>query len=162
MCTPESMSSEDMLFMLYTSGSTGTPKGLVHTQAGYLLYAALTHKVGTQGKRMKDASCSASGGFWVGQGETTVVARISAATGSWCRGSPVVCSQAGCHALPCSRAGVCRRKKRWGTSEPAVELGCIGACCGPAAPLLCGDGPLTGSLSFLTSWVPCTYILQLH
>lgn len=33
--------------MLYTSGSTGSPKGLVHTQAGYLLYAALTHKVGS-------------------------------------------------------------------------------------------------------------------
>ncbi|XP_060048545.1 acetyl-coenzyme A synthetase 2-like, mitochondrial isoform X2 [Erinaceus europaeus] len=44
-CTPESMGSEDMLFMLYTSGSTGKPKGLVHTQAGYLLYAALTHKL---------------------------------------------------------------------------------------------------------------------
>ncbi|NWS30076.1 ACS2L synthetase, partial [Polioptila caerulea] len=43
-CTPESMDSEDMLFMLYTSGSTGRPKGIVHTQAGYLLYAALTHK----------------------------------------------------------------------------------------------------------------------
>lgn len=44
-CTPESMDSEDVLFMLYTSGSTGKPKGIVHTQAGYLLYAALTHKV---------------------------------------------------------------------------------------------------------------------
>uniref|UniRef100_A0A8C6QWS1 Acetyl-coenzyme A synthetase n=1 Tax=Nannospalax galili TaxID=1026970 RepID=A0A8C6QWS1_NANGA len=44
-CTPESMGSEDMLFMLYTSGSTGSPKGIVHTQAGYLLYAALTHKL---------------------------------------------------------------------------------------------------------------------
>ncbi|NXG53095.1 ACS2L synthetase, partial [Psilopogon haemacephalus] len=43
-CTPESMDSEDVLFMLYTSGSTGKPKGIVHTQAGYLLYAALTHK----------------------------------------------------------------------------------------------------------------------
>ncbi|KAM4772223.1 acetyl-coenzyme A synthetase 2-like, mitochondrial [Rhinophrynus dorsalis] len=43
-CTPETMNSEDMLFMLYTSGSTGKPKGIVHTQAGYLLYAALTHK----------------------------------------------------------------------------------------------------------------------
>ncbi|KAM4883394.1 LOW QUALITY PROTEIN: acetyl-coenzyme A synthetase 2-like, mitochondrial [Sylvia borin] len=42
--TPDSMDSEDMLFMLYTSGSTGKPKGIVHTQAGYLLYAALTHK----------------------------------------------------------------------------------------------------------------------
>ncbi|XP_030052131.1 acetyl-coenzyme A synthetase 2-like, mitochondrial [Microcaecilia unicolor] len=43
-CEPESMNSEDMLFMLYTSGSTGQPKGIVHTQAGYLLYASLTHK----------------------------------------------------------------------------------------------------------------------
>uniref|UniRef100_A0A674JW32 acetate--CoA ligase n=1 Tax=Terrapene triunguis TaxID=2587831 RepID=A0A674JW32_9SAUR len=43
-CAPESMDSEDMLFMLYTSGSTGQPKGIVHTQAGYLLYAAVTHK----------------------------------------------------------------------------------------------------------------------
>ncbi|MFT7805940.1 acetyl-coenzyme A synthetase 2-like, mitochondrial [Arapaima gigas] len=43
-CAPEPMESEDMLFMLYTSGSTGKPKGIVHTQAGYLLYAALTHQ----------------------------------------------------------------------------------------------------------------------
>ncbi|XP_068198128.1 acetyl-coenzyme A synthetase 2-like, mitochondrial [Antennarius striatus] len=43
-CEPEAMDSEDILFLLYTSGSTGTPKGLVHTQAGYLLYAALTHR----------------------------------------------------------------------------------------------------------------------
>ncbi len=39
-CEPEPMSSEDVLFMLYTSGSTGKPKGLVHSTAGYLLYAA--------------------------------------------------------------------------------------------------------------------------
>ena len=45
-CAPEPRDSEDMLFMLYTSGSTGKPKGIVHTQAGYLLYAALTHQVG--------------------------------------------------------------------------------------------------------------------
>lgn len=44
-CEPEAMGSEDVLFLLYTSGSTGKPKGLVHTQAGYLLYAALTHRV---------------------------------------------------------------------------------------------------------------------
>ncbi|KAM3862881.1 acetyl-coenzyme A synthetase 2-like, mitochondrial [Diretmus argenteus] len=43
-CPPEPMDSEDLLFLLYTSGSTGKPKGLVHTQAGYLLYAALTHQ----------------------------------------------------------------------------------------------------------------------
>lgn len=44
-CEPAAMDSEDILFLLYTSGSTGKPKGLVHTQAGYLLYAALTHRV---------------------------------------------------------------------------------------------------------------------
>lgn len=43
-CDPEVMDSEDPLFMLYTSGSTGKPKGLLHTQAGYLLYAYLTTK----------------------------------------------------------------------------------------------------------------------
>ncbi|XP_014675986.1 PREDICTED: acetyl-coenzyme A synthetase 2-like, mitochondrial [Priapulus caudatus] len=43
-CEPEVMGSEDYLFMLYTSGSTGQPKGIAHTQAGYLLYAAITHQ----------------------------------------------------------------------------------------------------------------------
>jgi len=43
-CPIEHMDSEDTLFLLYTSGSTGTPKGLAHSTAGYLLYAALTHK----------------------------------------------------------------------------------------------------------------------
>ncbi|XP_068730441.1 acetyl-coenzyme A synthetase 2-like, mitochondrial [Montipora capricornis] len=43
-CEPEPMDSEDTLFLLYTSGSTGQPKGVVHTQAGYLLYAKLTHR----------------------------------------------------------------------------------------------------------------------
>ncbi|XP_042333414.1 acetyl-coenzyme A synthetase 2-like, mitochondrial isoform X2 [Sceloporus undulatus] len=43
-CEPVALESEDFLFLLYTSGSTGKPKGLVHSQAGYLLYAAVTHK----------------------------------------------------------------------------------------------------------------------
>ncbi len=43
-CEPETMGAEDPLFILYTSGSTGKPKGVLHTTAGYLLYAAITHK----------------------------------------------------------------------------------------------------------------------
>ena len=40
--TAEVMDSEDPLFILYTSGSTGKPKGLLHTTAGYMVYAANT------------------------------------------------------------------------------------------------------------------------
>lgn len=43
-CPAEPMHAEDPLFILYTSGSTGKPKGVVHTQAGYLLHVALSHR----------------------------------------------------------------------------------------------------------------------
>ena len=41
-CEAEVMQSEDPLFLLYTSGSTGKPKGIVHSQAGYILWAQMT------------------------------------------------------------------------------------------------------------------------
>jgi acetyl-CoA synthetase len=44
-CEPEKMNAEDPLFILYTSGSTGKPKGVVHTTGGYLLHAAMSHKL---------------------------------------------------------------------------------------------------------------------
>ncbi len=43
-CPPEAMNAEDPLFILYTSGSTGKPKGVLHTTAGYLLHASITHQ----------------------------------------------------------------------------------------------------------------------
>lgn len=42
--SPEVMNAEDPLFILYTSGSTGKPKGLVHTCAGYMIWAKETFK----------------------------------------------------------------------------------------------------------------------
>ncbi|OYY67605.1 acetate--CoA ligase [Sphingomonas sp. 28-63-12] len=44
-CPVEVMSAEDPLFILYTSGSTGQPKGVLHSSAGYLLWASLTHEL---------------------------------------------------------------------------------------------------------------------
>ena len=43
-CKCEEMNAEDPLFILYTSGSTGKPKGVLHTTAGYLIHAAMTHQ----------------------------------------------------------------------------------------------------------------------
>lgn len=40
----EIMKAEDPLFILYTSGSTGKPKGMLHTTAGYMVYAGYTFK----------------------------------------------------------------------------------------------------------------------
>ncbi|HEY9285770.1 MAG TPA: acetate--CoA ligase [Pyrinomonadaceae bacterium] len=43
-CPAEEIDSEHPLFILYTSGTTGKPKGILHTTAGYLLWAHLTTK----------------------------------------------------------------------------------------------------------------------
>lgn len=45
-CEPEPMASEDELFIVYTSGTgESKPRAIMHTQAGYILYAAVSQKV---------------------------------------------------------------------------------------------------------------------
>lgn len=70
-CPAEEMDSEDPLFILYTSGSTGTPKGVLHSTGGYLLQAAMTHKVVFDYKEGDIYWCTADVG-WV-TGHTYIV-----------------------------------------------------------------------------------------
>jgi len=68
---PESMESEDTLFILYTSGSTGKPKGVLHTTAGFMVYAEYTFKNVFQYKEGDIYWCTADIG-WV-TGHTYIV-----------------------------------------------------------------------------------------
>ena len=70
-CVPEDMDAEDPLFILYTSGSTGKPKGVLHTTGGYLLQAAMTHKLVFDYKDGEVYWCTADVG-WV-TGHTYIV-----------------------------------------------------------------------------------------
>jgi acetyl-CoA synthetase len=63
-CPAEAMEAEDTLFLLYTSGSTGKPKGIAHSTGGYLLYAAMTHKL-VFDYREGDIYCCAADVGWV-------------------------------------------------------------------------------------------------
>ena len=65
-CPPQSMDSEDPLFILYTSGSTGKPKGVLHTTGGYLLMAAISHKYTFDYKEGDIYWCTADVGWITG------------------------------------------------------------------------------------------------
>ncbi|MCG5525498.1 acetate--CoA ligase [Ectothiorhodospira haloalkaliphila] len=65
-CPAEEVDAEDPLFILYTSGSTGKPKGVMHTTGGYLLQAAMTHKMVFDYKDGEVYWCTADVGWVTG------------------------------------------------------------------------------------------------
>jgi acetyl-CoA synthetase len=62
----EIMDSEDPLFILYTSGSTGKPKGILHTTAGYMVYAEYSFRNVFQYKEGDVYWCTADIGWITG------------------------------------------------------------------------------------------------
>ncbi|MDQ6973455.1 MAG: acetate--CoA ligase [Mariprofundaceae bacterium] len=66
-CPAEILDSEHPLFILYTSGSTGKPKGIVHSTAGYLLWAHVTMQYSFDFKPESDVFwCTADVGWITG------------------------------------------------------------------------------------------------
>ncbi len=77
----EAMNAEDPLFILYTSGSTGKPKGLLHTTAGYMVWANETFKNVFQMDMEKDLFwCTADVGWITGHSYMTYGPMLSGAT----------------------------------------------------------------------------------
>ncbi len=70
-CEPESMGSEDPLFVLHTSGSTGKPKGILHSTAGYILWAQYTTEIVFDIKDKDIFWCTADIGWVTGHTYTT-------------------------------------------------------------------------------------------
>ena len=87
-CKPFAAGSEHPLFLLYTSGSTGKPKGILHTTAGYLLGAALSHKYIFDLKPSDTYWCTADVGWVTGHSYMTYGPLCNAATVIMYEGAP--------------------------------------------------------------------------
>lgn len=81
-CEPYAADSEHPLFLLYTSGSTGKPKGILHTTAGYLLGATISHKYVFDLKPSDTFWCTADVGWVTGHSYV--------AYGPLCNGATIV------------------------------------------------------------------------
>ena len=87
-CPCEIMGAEDPLFILYTSGSTGKPKGLVHTTAGYMVYAAHTFQNVFQTDEQDLFWCTADIGWITGHSYITYGPLLNGATTVMFEGVP--------------------------------------------------------------------------
>ncbi|XP_054709317.1 acetyl-coenzyme A synthetase, cytoplasmic-like [Uloborus diversus] len=87
-CEPEWMDAEDPLFILYTSGSTGKPKGILHTTAGYMIYAYTTFKYVFDYQPKDIYFCTADIGWITGHTYVTYGPMLNAATSVIFEGVP--------------------------------------------------------------------------
>ena len=82
------MGAEDPLLLLYTSGSTGKPKGLLHTTAGYLLWARFTHEAVFDYRPGEVFWCTADIGWVTGQSYVVYGPLANAGTTLMFEGTP--------------------------------------------------------------------------
>ncbi len=87
-CQAVEVESEDPLFILYTSGSTGKPKGLLHTTAGYMVWAGYTFKNVFQMDEDDIYWCSADIGWITGHTYITYGPLLNGATTVMFEGIP--------------------------------------------------------------------------
>jgi acetyl-CoA synthetase len=87
-CDEEGMDAEDPLFILYTSGSTGKPKGLIHTTAGYMVYAAHTFENVFQVEQGDTYWCTADIGWITGHSYITYGPLLNGSTTVMFEGVP--------------------------------------------------------------------------
>ncbi|XP_072169814.1 acetyl-coenzyme A synthetase, cytoplasmic-like [Diadema setosum] len=95
-CEPVWLEAEDPLFMLYTSGSTGKPKGVVHTQIGYLLYAATTFKYSFDYHESDIYWCTADIGWITGHSYVCYGPMANGATSVMFEGTPLYPDETRC------------------------------------------------------------------
>jgi acetyl-CoA synthetase len=87
-CPPVPVDSEHMLYLLYTSGTTAKPKGILHTSAGYLLGASVTHELIFDLKPDDVYWCAADIGWVTGHSYIVYGPLANGATGIIYEGAP--------------------------------------------------------------------------
>ncbi|HKB28612.1 MAG TPA: acetate--CoA ligase, partial [Candidatus Limnocylindrales bacterium] len=85
---PVPVDSEHMLYLLYTSGTTAKPKGILHTSAGYLLGASVTHELIFDLKPDDVYWCAADIGWVTGHSYIVYGPLANGATGIIYEGAP--------------------------------------------------------------------------
>jgi acetyl-CoA synthetase len=147
-CEPETMDSEDMLYILYTSGTTGKPKGIVHTTAGYLVGAYATTKLVFDLKEDDVYWCTADIGWVTGHSYVVYGPLANGATVLMYEGAPdwpkkdrfwALIERYGVTILYTAPTAI-RAFMRWGTEWPAKHdltslrlLGSVGEPINPEA-----------------------------